>query len=70
MFNTNQQTTENGKCMCNHNYMDINNTLIGVPKFKMVTPHQYYLKCQQCGDIITINRQDIDNIQNFMHTFF
>ena len=49
---------------------DINNTLIGVPKIKMVTPSQYYLKCQQCGEVITVNRKDINNIQDFMHLFF
>lgn len=70
MLNVNQKTTKNGKCMCNHNYIDCNNTLIGVPKIKMVTPNQYYLRCQQCGEIITVNRQDINDIQHFIKTFF
>lgn len=70
MNNENQQNIKNGKEMCNHNYASLNNTLIGVPKLKMVAPTKYYLKCKLCGDVITINRDDISNIQDFIHLFF
>ena len=66
----NRQNTENRKEMCNHNYNDINNTLLGVPKFKMVSPNTYYLKCRMCGEVISVNRNDIPNVKEFIHTFF
>ena len=66
----NQQNIENGKEMCNHNYQDITNTLVGVPKIKMVSPNIYYLKCKICGEVISVNRNDISNIKEFIHPFF
>ena len=66
----NRQNIKNGKEMCNHNYQDIANTLIGVPKLKMVSPNTYYLKCKTCGGVMSVNRDDIFNIKEFMHTFF
>ena len=70
MKHENQQNIKNRKEMCNHNYQDTNNTLVGIPKIKMVSPNTYYLQCQQCGEIISIGRDDIFNIKEFMHTFF
>jgi hypothetical protein len=66
----NRQNIKNRKEMCNHNYLDQTNTLIGVPKLKMITPTTYYLKCKNCGEVISINRSDILNIKEFIHTFF
>ena len=70
MNNENQQNTKNGKEMCNHNYLDASNTLVGVTKFKMVSPATYYLKCTVCGEVISVNRDTIRNINEFIHTFF
>lgn len=70
MTDFNQQNIENGNEMCNHNYNDINNTLVGMPKLKMVSPTKYYLQCQKCGEVFTIQRDDIDNIKEFLHQFF
>ena len=70
MNNENQQNIKNGKEMCNHNYLDSSNTLVGVPKFKMVSPATYYLKCTICGEVISINRDIINNINEFIRTFF
>lgn len=70
MNNENQQNIKNGKEMCNHNYLDSSNTLIGVPKLKMVTPTTYCLKCKLCGHVISVNRDDISDIKQFMYTFF
>ena len=66
----NQQNIENGKEMCNHNYKEITNTLIGVPKIKMVTPATYYLKCKICNEVVTINQSEISDIKEFIRTFF
>ena len=66
----NQQNTENRNEVCNHNYNDINNTLVGIPKFKMVSPNIYCLKCKICGEVISVSRNDISNIKEFIHTFF
>lgn len=66
----NLQNIKNETELCNHNYKDINNTLVGVPKLKMVTPTTYYLKCKICGDVISINQNDIDNIKEFIRNFF
>jgi hypothetical protein len=65
-----RQNIKNGKEMCNHNYKDTANTLIGVPKFKMVNPTTYYLKCTICGEVISVNRADISDIKGFINTFF
>ena len=70
MNTDNQQNIKNGKEMCDHNYKDTDNTLIGVPKFKMVTPTTYYLKCKICGEVMSVNGDDISNIKEFIHTFF
>ena len=70
MNTDNQQNIKNGKEMCNHNYKDTANTLIGVPKFKMVAPTTYYLKCKICGEVMSVNGDDISNIKEFIHTFF
>ena len=70
MSNENQQNIKNGKEMCNHNYLDASNTLIGVPKLKMVNPTTYHLRCKHCGEVISVNRRDIDNFNEFIHTFF
>ena len=70
MNNENQQNIKNGKEMCNHKYLDSSNTLIGVPKLKMVIPATYYLKCTLCGHVVSVNRDNISDIKQFMHTFF
>ena len=66
----NRQNIKNRKEMCNHNYKDITNTLVGVPKFKMVSPNIYYLKCTICGEVISVNKDDISNLKEFVCTFF
>ena len=70
MNNENQQNINNGKEMCNHNYLDSSNTLVGVPKLKMVSPATYYLKCTICGEVIPINKDEISDIKEFIYTFF
>lgn len=70
MNNENQQNIKNGKEMCNHNYLDATNTLIGVPKLKMVNPATYHLRCKNCGEVLSVSRRDIDNFNEFIHTFF
>ena len=70
MNNENQRNIKNRKEMCNHNHLDSSNTLIGLPKFKMVNPTTYYLQCKVCGEVVSINRNDITNIKEFIHTFF
>lgn len=66
----NRLNIKNGKDTCNHNYRDMTNTLLGVPKFKMVYPNMYYLKCQICGEVMSINRNEISDVKEFIHTFF
>lgn len=56
--------------MCNHDYTDNNNTLIGIPKMKMVTPMKYYLQCKECGKIFTINASEIKDKKGFLCKFF
>ena len=56
--------------MCNHDYTDNNDTLIGVPKMKMVTPMKYYLQCKECGKIFTINASEIEDKKRFLCKFF
>ena len=70
MNNRNLKNTEGGQEMCNHNYKDINNTLVGIPKLKMVTPMKYCLQCKQCGEILTVSQDNINDIQDFLRTFF
>ena len=70
MNNENQQIIKNDHIGCNHNYQDDNNTLIGVPKLKMVTPTRYYLKCNLCGEIITVAANIIQDKKKFLHHFF
>lgn len=70
MNDLNQKYITGEQKMCNHDYSNIENTLIGVPKLKMVTPTKYCLQCKQCGEVFTIDRNDIDDIQDFMSTFF
>ena len=56
--------------MCNHDYTDNNNTLIGIPKMKMVTPMKYYLQCKECKKIFTINASEIEDKKGFLCKFF
>lgn len=70
MNNENQQNIKNGKEMCNHNYLDSSSTLVGVPKLKMITPTTYYLQCEICGEVVSVNSDEISNIKEFIHTFF
>lgn len=56
--------------MCNHDYTDNNNTLIGIPKMKMVTPMKYYLQCKECEKIFTINASEIEDKKGFLCKFF
>jgi hypothetical protein len=56
--------------MCNHDYVSDDNTLIGIPSLKMVYPPTYYLKCKECGTVITINHSDIKDIKGFLQCFF
>ena len=70
MNNKNQQIVENSDNICNHYYNDINNTLTGIPKIKMVVPTKYYLQCKECGEVFTISENQIENIQDFMRRFF
>ena len=56
--------------MCNHDYTGNNNTLIGIPKMKMVTPMKYYLQCKECGEIFTINASEIEDKKGFLCKFF
>ena len=56
--------------MCNHNYMDSDNTLVGIPSLKMVYPMQYHLQCKECGEIINVSQLDIKDIKQFLHMFF
>ena len=69
MNNENQQIIKNDNVGCNHNYQDNNNTLIGVPKLKMVTPAQYYLKCKICGEVVTVDANTIQDKKTFLHHF-
>ena len=55
---------------CNHNYMDNNNTLSGMPILKMVTPIKYHLQCKCCGEVFTISKSDIKDINYFLYKFF
>ena len=66
----NRQNIKNGKEMCNHNYKDVTSTLVGVPKLKMITPTTYCLKCKICGEVISVNGDEISNRKEFIHTFF
>lgn len=70
MNNENQQNIKNGKEMCNHNYLDSSNTLMGVPKLKMVSPTTYHLQCKICGEVISVSKDNIGNINEFIRAFF
>ena len=70
MNNENQQNIKNKIETCNHNHRDAANTLIGVPKLKMVTPARYTLRCKQCGEVFSVGREEIPNIKEFLCTFF
>lgn len=56
--------------MCNHDYTNSNNTLVGIPKLKMVTPMKYYLKCKECGEVFIINTTEIEDKKRFLYRFF
>lgn len=70
MKDKNQQKNMNEMESCNHNYNDKDNTLIGVAKIKMVSPATYYLRCTVCGEIISVNKNDIVDIKEFFSAFF
>lgn len=70
MIQRNQQNIKNNKEKCEHDYKNINHTLIGIPKLQMVAPTTYYLKCKICGEIVTVNKNEIENIGEFLHAFF
>lgn len=56
--------------VCNHNYNDSLNTLVGVPILKMTYPIKYCLRCKECDNIIYVNKSDINDVENFLHMFF
>ena len=58
------------KQRCNHNYIDDSNTLFGIPTFKMVTPMKYNLQCKCCGEVFTVSRAEIKDINYFLYKFF
>lgn len=69
-MNNNKSIENKLSTVCNHNYNDINNTLIGIPSFKMVYPTKYSLRCTICGDVHTVEQSEIKDLKSFLHKFF
>ena len=55
---------------CKHDWKNYNNSLIGIPKMRMVVPATYTLKCQCCGEIITVSQAEITDLKEFLQQYF
>lgn len=52
--------------MCEHDFRRPTDTLTLLPIRRMVSPAKYILQCKECGQIITVNENEVGKIDTFL----